>query len=383
MSVGVIGASAAGLYTALLYSRLHPRAEVAVYDRADKVGKKLLATGNGHCNLMHVPFEPTAFNHPSFIKTLLQKCPQDKMMKTLGELGIATLAKGELIYPLSYSASSHVRYLFELCLKEGIVFRLNETVTDVDGGTIYTASGKESYERIVFAFGGKSQANLGSDGSMFAILSKIGYPITPLVPSLCPLRSADVPKSLFGVRHHALVRLVLQEKILYEEDGELQFKRDGLSGIAIMNASSRYEKGAKVVVDLFPEMKEEELLHLLEASYSRLPESFLSPIVEKPLADFLLKYSNTAGKKAMNFKDIARLAKNMKTLEFSIDGRYDFDSSQVTRGGVALSEVTDLLQSKRDPRHFFVGECLDIDGLCGGYNLGFALLSSIIVGESL
>lgn len=383
MKIGIIGASAAGLYTALLYLRRCPKSEVIIYDHADKVGKKLLATGNGHCNLMHLPFSEKAFNHPDFVRNLMLFHSSAEMMSALHELGIETLQKGELVYPLSFSAASHVRFLWRSAEKKGVKFRLEDHVKDVVGTTVISERHRDYFDKIVFAFGGKSQENLGSDGSMFTVLSRRGYSVTPLRPSLCPMYSPDVGKSLSSVRHGAKIRLMDGHHCLYEEEGELQFKKDGLSGIAVMNSSAYYVPGCMLTADLFPSIDLRLLTTMLQRSYERFGDDFLTPYMEKALMEFVLQNQKIGAESPLNQRDVARIAEFLKNMEFRIKGLYDFDSSQVTRGGIDINNVNSNLQSRIDANHYFVGECLDIDGLCGGYNLGFALLSAMVVGGCL
>ena len=381
--VGIIGASASGIYVALLFAKKSPETEIHLFDRADRIGKKLLATGNGHCNLMHVPFKPEAFNHPDFVEQLLEKASEEDLLKALQDLGIETMAKDELLYPLSYSAASHVHFLGQSLKKSGVHVHLNETIVSVNGQTIATKTGSYAFDDLIFAFGGKSQSNLGSDGSLFPVLKSVGYEVVDLRPSLCPLKSPDVDRCLFGVRHPALVTLSKVGKTLYQERGEVQFKEDALSGIAIMNASSKYEIGCEVSLDLFPDLDEADLAQKIYRSRISHGPAFLDPFLCKELVEFVLKNEKIQAETPLNLPKCRHIAHFLKDMRFRISGLYGFESSQVTRGGIALSEIDGNLAAKKNPHHRFVGECLDVDGLCGGYNLGFALLSAMIVANSL
>ena len=383
MKIGIIGASASGIYAALLLSRQLKDAQITLIDRMEKIGKKLYATGNGHCNLMHVPFTSAAFNQPRFVEGLLHLVGGERgLLDTLDSLGIETMAKGELLYPLSYSAPNYVHQLARLLENAHVQVCLEEQVEDLSDCTVKTNKGMYSFDHLIFAFGGASQASLGSDGSMFAVLKNHGYRIASLRPVLCPIKSHDVPKSLFGVRHGVRLTLLQDGKSVYEEVGEVTFKKDGLSGIAVMNASNKARHGDIVSLDLFPELEEEEITGKLAHSYARFSEGFLMPFFDKQLADFIHKKAAISAKKGLKHEDFARIAALIKALRFTVDGFYDFDASQVTRGGVELGQVDGMLRSRINPSHHFVGECLDIDGLCGGYNLGFALLSAMVVAKS-
>ena len=384
VKIGIIGASAAGLYTALLYAQKNPNVQITILEQTDKVGKKILATGNGHCNLMHVPFSPKAFNHPDFVAGLLRRHNEEDMLKALEKLGIVTMAKGELLYPLSYSASAHVSHLITLAKSYGIDIRLGEKVTGIRAAKVQTTKETYQFDKLVFAFGGKSQPNLGSDGSMFDVLDMKGYSIRRLSPSLCPLKSPDVPKSLYGVRHSAEVTLRNRKEVLYRELGEVLFRKDGISGICVMNASSKLVPGANLHLDLLPEIKPNILLQMLEYAFERSGHEFLNAFFEKPLAEFLLNKAGFAAKNGKLDENCAeKLVRIIKDLTFENLTPYGFNDSQVTRGGVSLDDLTSHLQSRLIDCHYFVGECVDIDGLCGGYNLGFALLSAMTVVDVL
>ncbi len=383
MRVGIVGASAAGLYAAILLAKRHPDFQIVVIEKNDKAGKKLLATGNGHCNLFNAAFSGEQFNHPKFVEVLLQRYPASSLLEKLHELGIATLDKDGLIYPLSYSAAAHVRYLLGVAERLHIEFRYGERVIGAKGTRLETDKGAYAFDHVIYAFGGRSQANLGSDGSLFPVLERSGYRVTKLEPSLCPLHSPDVPKSLFGVRHKCELKLTNNKKELYRELGEVLFKKDGLSGIAVMNASSHYQNGAIVTLDLFPELSEDKLGEIIRQGYRQNPADFLAVLLEKPLAEFVLQKCKIYGKTRLNDNEFANICGILKHMSFRVDGKYDFDSSQVTRGGIDLVDVDLNLSSKKEKGVSFVGECLDIDGLCGGFNLGWTLLSALVVAESL
>ena len=383
MNIGIIGASAAGLYAAILLARKRPDFHIVLIEKNDKPGKKLLATGNGHCNLFNTAFSGKQFNHPEVVESLLERFPASSLLDDLHKLGIATFEKDGLVYPLSYSAASYVRYLVGLAEKLGVEFRLSERVLDTEGSHVKTDKGAYAFDHLIYAFGGCSQANLGSDGSLFPILKKKGYHIVEPEPSLCPLVSPDVPKSLFGVRHKCVLKLTKDNKCIYEENGEVLFKKDGLSGIAVMNASSYYEKGCVAELDLFPEYTAKSLQEILAASYRENPADFMGVLLEKPLAEFVLQKCKIHRKNRLNDTDIAAICAYLKNMRFRIEGKYDFASSQVTRGGIDLADVDSNLASKLERGVSFAGECLDIDGLCGGFNLGWALLSAKVVVASL
>lgn len=382
MRIAIVGASGAGLYAAIFVKRRHPDFKVEVFDRAEKTGKKLLATGNGHCNLLNAKLEGKAYNHPKFIDGLLAKYPPSVLLDELKDLGIHTLQKGDLLYPLSYSASSYVTYLTSLAESLGVKFRLGVEVTDYQVGdqiTLITKEGSASFDRVIFATGGCSQPNLGSNGALFNAFAKHGYEIVPLEPSLCPLKTKEKTKLVSGLRHEAKITLLQDGKSVYEEVGELLFKDDGISGIAVFNASAYLARDPsakyEVVVDFFPTIEEKDLEALLEQISTKNPSNPYGAILEQKLC----KYLEFAGKMQQD----SSFAYTLKNTYFHIEGRYPFAASQVTSGGISIKEIGPDFQSQKEKNVFFIGEMLDIDGLCGGYNLGFALLSAYVLGRAL
>ena len=381
MTVFIVGASAAGLYTALFLKKAHPEYEVVVFDRTDKIGKKIFATGNGHCNLFNQRFSGAFFNHPAFVEALLERHSAADCLASLSGLGIATLVKDDLVYPLSYSAATFVKLLGQVASKLGIVFHLGERVLDYQTGKrikLMTDQGQYEGDQLIFASGGKSQESLGSDGSLFPVFAKHGYQIVPLTPSLCPLKTKEKTKAISGVRHGAKVTLQRNGTLLYEEVGEVLWKDDGLSGIAVFNASAFLARSkqneATVTLDLFPESSESELEKVYQSAKSQGFDP-LESLLETKLANYVKNYAKTE-----ETKQICRI---LKAFPFHVTGLYPFASSQVTSGGIALSQIAQNCFSKIEKNVAFVGEVLDIDGLCGGFNLGFALLSSLQVVERL
>ena len=378
MRVGIVGASASGIYVAMLTKRLHPDWGVALFDHAPKLAKKLYATGNGHCNLLNASIDPGKYSNPDFVASVIDGRPLEYWLSLLGEFGIPTTRIGDLIYPLTYSAASYVNALTHILQKEDVSIHLGCNVTGYrvsDQIELDTTEGRFTFDRLVIACGGKSQKNLGSDGSLFGVLSDHRYAISPLLPGLCPIKTIEQPKSLDGLRHKALVKLIQKGKTLYEERGEVLFRKDGLSGIAIFNLASIIARRGlddeyDIAIDLFPDMRAAELKEIAERAKKTFGANYLSAIVEKPLADYIARLGGNA-------------IEVTKNLRFHFSALSSFEQSQVTVGGVKLSEISANLESKRENGVFFAGEVLDVDGLCGGFNLGWCLFSAARVAESL
>ena len=378
MRIAIIGAGASGIYLALLAKKAHPDYEVVLFDREKKIGKKLAATGNGRCNLLHKDPSPEAYDHPDFIAPYLKAYPTGKLVEILGGfgIGVSELDDTGLYYPDSFSAPNHVAFLLKTLESLGVAIHMETEVLDYDPKqrVLKTSKGDFGYDRLVFACGGKSGRNLGTDGSLFSVLEKHGYEITPLFPGLCPIKTKEKTRPLAGIRHAGEIKLEDD----YASKGEILFKEDGLSGIAVFDAqahimSKRMPIGTKITLDLFPDHSLEQLqkdwkTHTCASSFY---EEALFP---KPLAEYLCRLN-----KGNEPVSLARLCKN---LVFHFDGSYRFEESQVTLGGLALKEVDQNLLSKKEEAVAFTGEILDIAGQCGGYNLTWALISALLVVET-
>ena len=387
MRIAVIGASGAGLYAALFLSA-STNHQVLLFDKNKVIGKKLLATGNGHCNLLPGDLDPERYSDPSAFSKFLGDRNLGDLKNALESLGIVLTKENGLYYPASYHAPTHVRFLEKSLRKNGVEMHLDEKVIDYQNRNqkylLVTEKGEICIDLLIFAHGGSSQSKLGSDGSLDGIIAKHGYRLLPKRPGLCPIKTVESTKALSGLRHHAKCSLLRRGNTIYEETGEVLFKNDGLSGICIFNLESIWMRqqdhdGFKIAIDLFPEITEQELLDRLARLHDRVGDYYLDSLLVKPLQEYVL----FAAKRCFGNDDAAAVASILKHLSFHLKDSYSFDESQVTVGGISLDEVDQTLQSKREPGVFFVGECLNLDGLCGGNNLAWCLLNALIIRDAL
>ena len=381
MKVAIVGASASGIYLALSLLSRHPSWKVVLFDQEAKFGKKIAATGNGRCNILHDQPSPERYSDPEWFASSLQKVPFHVLKSTLEEWGIPLRKEGELYYPLSNSAPSLVRYLGQSLKSLGAKLSLSTKVLDYrptrDSVSVTTSQGKEDFDYVVFASGGASGKNLGSDGSLFSTFSRHGYSIVPLRPGLSPIKTQKADPSLAGLRVDAKV-ISHTVSASFEEEGQVLFKKDGLSGIVIFNLESflvRHgaKRGALVTLDLFPNKTEEELVSALKRDAKR--PHFLSAYFPEALANHFLAEFRSNGCQG--------LAHKLKHWDFSFEEPYGFEDSQVTIGGVSRLDVDASFASKKEPRVSFIGECLNMDADCGGYNLTWCLLSALIAAEGI
>lgn len=385
MKIGIIGQGYSGVMLAILLKRHDLNIDVTIFDHNEKTNKKLLATGNGRCNLGNLEYNDNTFNS-EFTKNLYLNFDINKQRELFNELGLETRAINNLVYPYSLSSNQVVAYLNRL-LKEYKVklvngVNLNSYEVSDDFVTI-TMSNRKIYkfDKVIFATGGKSKEVLGSDGSIFKILKTHNYTIKDLKVGLAPIKVSENVKGIENERLKCIASLYLDKDLVYQEDGEVLIKKDGLSGISIFNISSiiarnKTAKKTRIVLDLFKDYKIEELEEKFK-KYSRIAGfSFLEGIFTIKMSDYIRKNSGVKNLYDFDNREIKRIAEYTKNMEFTYISTYDFNDSQVTIGGISINNLNDDLSSKLEKNIYMIGEMIDIDGLCGGYNLMLCLASA-------
>jgi predicted Rossmann fold flavoprotein len=267
----------------------------------------------------------------------------------------------------------------------GVIFHLKVKILDYQKANpwgLYDGEKTYPFDQLIFATGGVSTPNLGSDGSLFTTFFQHGYHVLTLLPSLCPIATVEKTKPLLGLRHEAKVTVTADGRLVHEEVGEVLFKDDGLSGIVIFNCEAficrlQGKPEVELILDLFPEIHLADLTSALVKAEALNPRFFLDAYLQAPLRDYVLKIAGLKQENAKSKNDLFKIAKAMKGLSFHFDHAYGFANSQVTCGGIDLNDVDDAFRSKIEPNVAFVGEVLDIDGLCGGHNLTWCLISAL------
>lgn len=355
MTTIIVGAGASGLACAVRLKQNNPKDEVIVLERLNQPGRKILATGNGRCNLSNT-------NAPH--------CGE--VLSFFRNLGLVTRTDNEgRIYPYSNQASTVLEILYESCLKLGVEIITDCTVKSIDRDlNVITDNGIFMADNVVIAAGGKAQKALGSDGSGYTLLRGLGHTITSLSPALVQLTSSSkYPRMLKGHRIKCNMKILLGGETAGEEFGEVLFTDYGLSGIVSMNLSEIVSENFSLnspekchaVLDLIPNMNKGELMLYLEKFGS------LKGIFGKELAAVIERQSDGDMHKA------AEISKNWKLI---LTGTKGFDFAQITKGGASLDEF-DLFESKKVKKLYACGEVLDRQFKCGGYNLNFAWYSAI------
>ncbi|MBQ6264407.1 MAG: NAD(P)/FAD-dependent oxidoreductase [Clostridia bacterium] len=391
----IIGGCASGLVAAINAHRLYPEMSIAVVEKLPRTGKKILATGNGRCNLTNINTRCGCYTNGGFAKTALEKYSVEKSLEFFSSLGLKTYTDSEgRVYPTSNTAASVVDALrFNL---DGIEVITGEAVTDVkkqDGGFVLNNEYRCNY--LITATGGKASPSQGSDGSGYALAKALGHTVTNLYPALVPL-TADpaVTKPLKGVRiHNAVITLEKNGKSICPARGEILFTDSGISGIAAMELAASLErikeKGADIfaVIDLAPDMSREEIIEyltVLRKENRRDFDSLLTGIIPKAAGIAVLKKSGVKSTiSGFSENEIKIISEHIKQFRIKVTGTKGFDCAQVTSGGVRTDEINnETMESLICENLFFAGEIIDVDGICcGGFNLQWAWSSGLTAGE--
>ncbi len=398
-NVAVIGGGASGLAAAITNKRCFPDNKVVILEKLDRVGKKIAVTGNGRCNLENLHNDGKAYNNPDFVKRIFDEYDVKSNLDFFNGLGLLVKDDGSgRIYPRSNSASSVIDCLRNETEILGVEILTGYRVESIEKKNNFIINGEIEAENVIVATGGKSSPHQGSDGSGYPILKSLGHSITRLNPSLVQLKTDnEYPKQLKGLRADVSMKLKSDNKVFGQSKGEILFTDYGLSGIASMDLSfyaakmSQNEiKKSSVEIDFFEEFSREELTDILKKQikkYSEFPaENIFTGLLIKRVGQIILKYAGISLSDSLQITDDVKLrgiADCAKHFSLSLKGTKGFENATVTSGGVCTDEFySDTLMSKIVKGLYCCGEILDVDGLCGGYNLHFAWSSGRLAGET-
>ena len=395
MKIGIIGAGASGMAAALAAAE-NPEVEVLVLERQSRVGRKLLATGNGRCNLTNLHALEGGYHgeSPDFSKEALTRFSPEETLAWFRSLGLYTVAEPSgRVYPYSDQANSVVDVLRLAMDKPNITLVTGFTVEKIrrepEGFTL--GSREDSYfcDKVIVACGGLAGSKLGGTMSGYQLLGKLGHRSTRLRPALVQIKCGwGGVVGLKGVRANCHVKIFRDEALFAQSTGELQFTEMGLSGPVIFEISRDvcFGKGDwEARLDFLPEMSPAELeAMLLERKQRHFPmEELLTGILHNRLGRVLTKAAGIGGRQAgdLTREEIGQVCRTVKAFAIPLTEPLGMDSAQVTAGGV-LTENFDpkTLESRLVPGLYACGEVLDVDGDCGGYNLQWAWSSGRCAG---
>ncbi|MCD8218631.1 MAG: NAD(P)/FAD-dependent oxidoreductase [Clostridiales bacterium] len=413
-------------------------ASVAVLEHTPVSGKKLLSTGNGRCNFTNAMQSRDCYrgNSPDFVMASLTVFSEKDARHFFEEIGVYAVSKNGYFYPRSGQASAIRDALVAETKRRNIRFFHKTKVTGICKKSekyfqIQTEDGMVCAKSCILATGGSAAPKTGSDGSGYALARSLGHTVKKPLPALVPLISAEPWLSeAAGVRAQARIRLQIDGKEAASDTGELQFTKEGISGIPTFQvsrfASIALDEGRNVTaqIDFLPEFSGEQLTQILfrqaagfmrERGYTNRSEEkntdassvkkeyksehanlccgktwqqILGGLVNQKIAQIILRDLKPANLPVAELpektfrKQLDTIVRRLKDTSVRITATGTFSQAQVTCGGVLLKEVGADMQSKLVPGLYFAGEILDVDGICGGYNLQWAWTSGYLAGSN-
>ena len=398
MKVAIIGGGAAGIFSALVASEKH---EVTIFERNNRIGKKLLATGNGRCNLTNVSVERKNFHGDGdFAYKIYKKFDNETAVKYFEDLGILTTTKESgKIYPRSLTAASVLNVFLEELENRNIEVKTDKYINKIEKiknrFKIHTKEESYTFDRVIMATGGMSMASSGSDGNGYKLLKDLGHTVLETHPALVQLKlKSNFLKHLSGTKVEGVCYLLKDGKVIKERSGDILFTDYGISGPPILDLSryvldGNYRLRFSIVNDL---MTEEDKNDFLEYFYRTISskdmtlERFLIGILNKKFIHYVLKTLDLDRNMKVMDLDQSKSYELLKILtesEFEIIGNNGYKNSQVTVGGISIKEINENMESKIVNGLYIIGEILNIDGDCGGYNLQWAWSSAYVAAYSI
>lgn len=401
----VIGGGASGMTAAIFAAR--QGAAVTLLEHMDRVGKKILSTGNGKCNLTNRRMDASCYRSsaPEFPMEVLGRFGEPETETFFEELGIVLKDRNGYLYPASGQASSVLDALREELSRLGvnIVTECGEAEVAAPGSgkggnqewTVLCKKGRFCSDALILAAGSKAAPSTGSDGSGYDLAKRLGHRIIRPLPALVQLRCREkFFKQISGVRAEACVSIWADGERLAYDQGELQLTDYGISGIPVFQvsrfASVALSRGAQVKaeIDFYPELGRKELGRFLRERRQLLgdrnADSFLTGWFNKKLALLFLRLAGISldrNVSSLTETQLSELGRRIKQFETEIVETNPFANAQICCGGVDVREVNPhTMESKKRKGLYLAGELLDVDGICGGYNLQWAWSTGALAG---
>lgn len=398
--VAVIGGGAAGMMAAITSAR--EGARVTILEHKDRIGKKILSTGNGRCNFTNTYQTPACYrsDNRDFAWNIIQKFNVEKTISFFKELGIYPKDRNGYLYPYSDQAAAILEVLQIEVAKLDICVMTEINVLDIQpvkrGIRITTDKKTITADSVILACGSKAAPVTGSDGSGYQLAKLFGHRIVPVLPALVQLRCAEkFYKSISGVRVQGSVEIYADDIFLASDTGEIQLTNYGISGIPVFQVSryaakALYKKqSVTAVLNFMPDMNKDEFLLFLKERITLCPyktlDEFFTGVFPKKLCELWIRLSRLP--KEMRVSDLSgeqleKLVLLIQHLRTHITETNSFEQAQICCGGVDTTEINpDTLESNYVPGIYFAGELLDVDGICGGYNLQWAWSSGFVAGK--
>lgn len=398
--IAVIGGGIAGMTAAVFAAE--SGAEVTILEHKDRVGKKILSTGNGRCNFTNLYQAPECYrsDNPEFPWSVVEQFDAQQIIAFFLRMGVFSKNRNGYLYPNSDQASAVLDAFRMECRRLGVNILTNtkclEMIPKRKGFCLKTDQKMFQADAVILAAGSKAAPMTGSDGSGYTLAKALGHHLIPVLPALVQLRCKEkFYKMVSGVRAHAKVSLYAEGELLAEDTGEVQLTDYGISGIPVFQVSrfaarALYEKKrVRAVLNFMPDFEAAVFLSFLKNRADGRPEKtlgeFFIGLFHKKLAELWIKISGirpdrTAG--SLSEQEIRKLAGLIQCFETEIEATNSFEQAQVCCGGIDTREVdAGTMESVYVRGLYFAGEILDVDGICGGYNISFAVASGALAGK--
>ena len=397
----ILGGGAAGLAACAALAKTGMR--ITLVERLDRVGKKIMAAGNGRCNLSNENMDAALYGHAApFVRRVYEKTPPREVLSFFSDLGLMTATEEGRIYPRTMMASSVLDVLRAGCEQENVRILTGQDAVSLTpsrrgGWSVQLSCGEGVFApAVVCAMGGSASPHLGTDGAGIRLLETLGHSASRQYPALVQLRcDHGALRSLKGIRVQAALTLEIDGESAAQETGELLFADYGVSGVCVFQLSGLAaqalgsRKSVRLLINLLHEA--DDIPAWLSARIASRPEQtalgLFTGVFPRLLSMAILKeagISPDAQVSRLRDGQTARLAQAISAFALSVTGTQGFKNAQVTRGGIQLDEVDpDTLGSRLFDGLYILGETLDVDGPCGGYNLHFAFASALTAAKAI
>ncbi len=387
--VAIIGGGFSGLICAEKLSAILGGDNVLLFEKNDRVGKKILATGNGRGNISNVNLSVDNYHSISgaSVGYAIEKYGNKSIIGYFNGLGVDCSVEDKKIYPSSFQANSildMLRLRLEYLKTDVKVGYKVESVLSNGKHYVVKANG-ESFlaSKVIFACGGKAGKQYGTDGTSYAVLQKLGHTVTPLYPSLVQVKTDTAKiKGLKGLKSQVVASLIVDGKAVKSFAGDVLFTDYGVSGNAIfyLSAYIPQNKKSKISLSFLPDKTEDDICEFLKFKFKNIHylgvEDALTGVINKLIGRAIVK---TCENVRANDNGARIIASAVKNFTLDVVGTLSFDYAQVTKGGIPFNEIdSKSMQSKKSKGVYVVGEMLDVDGDCGGYNLQWAYSSAMV-----
>ena len=376
----IVGAGAAGMLAAI-HAKTKDN-QVILIERNTNCGKKILITGNGKCNYLNDDFNISHYRSDNleFLENIITEENKKLLISEFKKIGIEPKIKNGYYYPMSNTSVSIQNALLLTLKQKGIEIITNTTITDIKKiNNKFILNDKFTCDKLIIAAGSSACPKCGTDGTIYDALKPLGLKIKKPLPALVQLKSeGKFLKEWAGIRCDCELSLFENDKLIKKSIGEVQLTDYGISGICTFQLSSDCIRGLDsgkkeaIKINFLPDIKDFDTFYLnrVKLLKGRNDIELFEGLINYKLLYVLFKHNK-------NIKEA------LTSFSLEITGYNGFDKAQVASGGIKLTEINDNFECKNIKDLYIIGEALDVDGDCGGYNLAFAFLSGIIAGESI